>query len=148
MHKIETRLTREEGSSDVLNFEVQCKEYGEHVDDGVVRAFLRGFVIYTGMLPDKFDEGLFDQFDARSNHTADAYNVLLNYGARIRSRIGEEADFVSSLVTMDRGWVAPGLRGKGLMLRLMREARHVLFSRESLVLMKAHPDRPGADVDG
>lgn len=44
------------------------------------------------------------------------------------------------ITLLERIWVDPQYRGRGLALRLMREAKHLLGRFGLLVILKAHPD--------
>lgn len=54
----------------------------------------------------------------------------------------------NAVAHLERAWVDPSLRSRGVALRLMREAQHVLGRYGLLVILKDHPDGKGiSDAD-
>lgn len=72
----------------------------------------------------------------------EAFRVLVEERPLIQKALKSKVllDEFSDVAHLDRMWVDPGLRGRGVGLRLMREAQHILGRYGLLVILKAHPD--------
>ncbi|MFX0544768.1 hypothetical protein ACEWPL_004405 [Roseovarius sp. S1116L3] len=130
----------------VLEFTVRCTEHDAHnnaVGNGKIVAELNGFVCDPGYLPgtEGYD-ATFDVFDSRSGHAAEAFDVIADNLKLIDTRLGQ-ADFnleCTGIVVLERGFVSPEHRGSRLLLRLMREVRHIMSTPVRMAILKSHPD--------
>lgn len=145
---ISTTLNKNYDDPNVFEFVVECTRIE---DDGDATAkevigSLEGFIIDPGYLPEEHDEWFFDIFDMRSGHAAEAFDILVEQRALIGKALPKSdlLELGSGVALLERAWIDQRYRGKGLALRLMREAQHVLGRYGLLVMLKAHPD--GEDV--
>ena len=139
----DTRFRKNGEEPSVLEWTVALRRYSTSSDEGSSPlASLVGFIIEPGYLPDSDDDGLFDVFDMRSQHAYNAFRVLVDDRPLIEKALEKRGslDECAALAHLDRMWVDPSLRGRGIGLRLMREAQHVLGRYGLLVILKAHPN--------
>lgn len=103
---------------------------------------MTGFLAQPGYVPEDEDDWYFDVFDMRSQHAFQAFQVLVEDAALIAKALKVESlsEEFFAVAHLDRMWVDPSVRGRGLGLRLMREAQHSLGRWGLLVILKAHPD--------
>jgi GNAT superfamily N-acetyltransferase len=96
----------------------------------------------SGYLSETDDDWLSSVFDMRSQHTFDAFRVLVDDRPLVEKALMAQGslDERAAVAHLDRMWVDPSLRGRSIGLRLMREAQHVLGRYGVLVILKAHPD--------
>ncbi|WP_245279857.1 GNAT family N-acetyltransferase [Rhizobium leguminosarum] len=78
----------------------------------------------------------------RSQHAMQAFHILVDDAALVRKalKVDDLSEEFGAVAHLDRMWVDPAVRGRGLGLRLMREAQHALGRSGLLVVLKAHPD--------
>ncbi len=129
---IQTIITRDYDKPDLMSFEVQCLD-----GEGVTAGSLEGFVLDLGYFPDldELDDVFF--LDGRSAHALQAFEVLAaNKGAVEQMLPSTEA---TTFIHLEEARVAKPYRGRGLALRLMREARFALHGYGRIVTLKAHP---------
>ncbi|MCK3780189.1 GNAT family N-acetyltransferase [Ensifer sesbaniae] len=128
----------------VLDWTVGLRRYrGDTQDEpGKVLASLTGFLAQPGYIPEYHDDWYFDVFDMRSQHAYQAFRVLVDDATLIEKalKVDSLSDEFGAIAHLDRMWVDPTVRGRGLGLRLMREAQHALGRYGLLVILKAHPD--------
>lgn len=139
----DTRFQKNGDEPSVLEWTVALRRYSTSSDDGSsLLASLVGFMAEPGYLPDTHDDWLFTVFDMRSQHAYDAFRVLVDDRPLIDKALKAQGslDECGAVAHLDRMWVDPSLRGRGIGLRLMREAQHVLGRCGLLVILKAHPD--------
>ncbi|MDX1054157.1 GNAT family N-acetyltransferase [Sinorhizobium medicae] len=145
--KFETGFSKHGDEPNVLDFSVTLRKYSVSDDGGgTVLAGLNGFLVQPGHLPERDDQWYFAVFDMRSGHSMEAFRVLADERKLLEKAIKPSAswDDCGAVAHLERVWVDPSLRGRGVALRLMREAQHVLGRYGLLVILKAHPD--GDDV--
>ncbi|MHC2297960.1 GNAT family N-acetyltransferase [Rhizobium mongolense] len=139
--KIETCFSKHADAPEVLDFSIFLRRYVEHRDvPGPTLAHLKGFLVQPGYLPQPGDGWYFDVFDMRSQHAMNAFHVIADDRPLLKRALKTDFDYLSSVAHLDRVWVDPSLRKRGIALRLMREAQHVLGRYGLLVVLKAHPD--------
>lgn len=143
--RISTTFTKDGYYPSVLDFSVECKQAGDEHSlplPGAPVGTLSGFIVDNGHLPDEPEDWYFDVFDSRSGHAAEAFEILVEQRALIGKVLpgSQLLDTGSGVALLERAWVDPPHRGKGLTLRLMREALHVFGRYGLLVMLKAHPD--------
>lgn len=111
-------------------------------DPGKLLASLTGFLAQPGYVPEDEDDWYFDVFDMRSQQAYHAFHVLVDDAALIEKalKVDSLSEDFGAIAHLDRMWVDPSVRGRGLGLRLMREAQHTLARPGLLVTLKAHPD--------
>ncbi|MGO7532816.1 GNAT family N-acetyltransferase [Rhizobium leguminosarum] len=140
----DTRLRKCPDEPTVLEWTVGLRRYCEDTrdDPGKLFATLTGFLAQPGYIPEDDDDWYFDVFDMRSQHAMEAFRVLVDDTHLIQKalKVKSLSDEFSAIAHLDRMWVDPNVRGRGLGLRLMREAQHALGRYGLLVILKAHPD--------
>jgi GNAT superfamily N-acetyltransferase len=138
----ETTFRRSFHDAEVLDFSVTLRKYGE--DDDEIRghsvATLDGFIFQPGYLPESEDERYFRLFDNHSRDGMLAYRVIADDRRLISKALGSDLNLFTAVALLERPWVHPGARGKGISLRLLREAQHVLSRTGLLVILKADPE--------
>ena len=137
---ISTSVTRSE-DEEVLNFKVTCKPFNEEeqrtIDAPV--AELKGYVHDCLSMP---GAEAFHLYDARSGHCLEALTIMQKSRSMIKRQLPRlDFDFLERVILLERAWVDPSFRGKGLALRLMREAQHLFARPHAFAILKAHPDR-------
>jgi GNAT superfamily N-acetyltransferase len=141
----ETRFRKHSDEPDVLDWFVELRRYPLNDPPGPVIARLKGFLAQPGYLPTKNDGWYYAVFDMRSEHAVHAFEILSSDTRLIKKALKTTSlDEYGAVAHLERMWVDPSLRGKGVGLRLMREAKHVLGRYGLLVILKAHPD--GDDI--
>lgn len=138
----ESTFRRSFHDEDVLDFAVTLRRYGEDDDEnrGHSVATLDGFIFQPGYLPEGDDERYLHLFDDHSRDGMLAYYVIAHDRKMIAKAIGVDLNFFTSVTFLGTPWVHPGARGKGLRMRLMREAQHVLSRTGLLAIFKADPE--------
>lgn len=140
----DTRFRKCPDEPNVLDWTVGLRQYrGDNPEDpGKLLASLTGFLAQPGYVPEDEDDWYFDVFDMRSQHAYQAFQVLVHDAALVAKalKVASLSDEFQALAHLDRMWVDPSVRGRGLGLRLMREAQHALGRYGLLVILKAHPD--------
>ena len=139
----DTRFRKNGEEPSVLEWTVALRRYSTSSDEGSSPlASLVGFITEPGYLPDSDDDWLFEVFDMRSQHAYNAFRVLVDDRPLIEKALKAQGslDECGAVAHLDRMWVDPSLRGRGVGLRLMREAQHALGRYGLLVILKAHPD--------
>ncbi|MNE41301.1 hypothetical protein D3C80_1353640 [compost metagenome] len=77
----------------------------------------------------------------RSQHAMNAFHVLADEHALLKKALDTpDLDYLGAVSHLNRVWVSEPMRGRGIALRLMREANQVLARYGLLVVLKAHPD--------
>lgn len=146
--RISTTLSKVPDAPTVFDFVVECRLIGEDGEVSQAEAIgkLEGFLADPGYLPEDHEDWYFDIFDMRSGHAAEAFDILVEHRALIESALpnSDLLEMGSGVAMLERASINPQYRGKGLALRLMREALHVIGRHGLLVILKAHPD--GEDV--
>ena len=147
--KYETTFSKNGDDPRVLDFTVTLREhsYSDDYKAAAPVALLEGFMAQPGYLPDPYDRWYFGIFDMRSAHSMDAFSVLADDQGLLSAALQKKKaslDDCDAVAHLERAWVDPSLRGRGIALRLMREAQHVLGRYGLLVILKAHPD--GEDI--
>lgn len=145
--KIITTINKVPEDHEALNFLVECStapdEDEEPANDNEeIIGRLYGLLVDKGHLPEEFEDWDCDIFDMRSGHAEEAYSILYQQRPLIGKALPASRllELGSGLALLERVWVKPQYRGKGLALRLMREAQHLLGRYGLLVILKAHPD--------
>lgn len=145
-HAIESKLSKNPEFNWVLEFTTSCTER-DASEDGLgsdkIIAELSGFVCEPGYLPgtEGYDN-THGAFDSRSSHAAEAFDIISANRKLIDKKLGQR-DFnlhCTGAIVLERGFVSPEYRGSRLLLRLMREVRHILGAPVRLAILKAHPD--------
>ncbi|WP_368517310.1 GNAT family N-acetyltransferase [Rhizobium sp.] len=140
----DTRFRKCPDEPNILEWTVGLRRFrGDAQEDpGKLLASLTGFLAQPGYVPENEDDWYFDVFDMRSQHAYQAFQVLVEDAALIAKalKVGSLSEEFSAIAHLDRMWVDPSVRGRGLGLRLMREAQHSLGRWGLLVILKAHPD--------
>jgi ribosomal protein S18 acetylase RimI-like enzyme len=140
----DTRFRKCPEEPNVLEWTVGLRRYrGDAQDDpGKLLASLTGFLAQPGYVPEDHDDWYFDVFDMRSQHALQAFHILVDDAGLIEKalKVNSLSDEFGAVAHLDRMWVDPAVRGRGLGLRLMREAQHALGRYGLLVILKAHPD--------
>lgn len=147
-YDIRTEFSKESDTPVVQNFEVKCcKRIADNNESKIVLTIgsLKGFVVRTEHLPTDIERGgwLFDVFDERDNHSADAFEILTENLATVATALeidDSQLDYSFGLLMLERALIHPDHRGKGMALRLMREAKQILNRFGLIVILKAHPD--------
>ncbi|CAN7337037.1 GNAT family N-acetyltransferase [Rhizobium sp. LjRoot258] len=145
----ETRFRKHSDEPDILDWSVELRRYPASNDEpGPPLARLKGFLAQPGYLPEEDDDWYFAVFDMRSEHAVQALEILTANTTLIKKGLKRPMSFdeCGAVAHLERMWVDPSLRGKGVGIRLMREAKHVLGRYGLLVILKAHLD--GDDVSG
>gem|GEM_PF-2637741 len=129
---IQTILKRDYDKPDLMSFEVQCLD-----GDGVTAGSLEGFFLDLGYFPDldELDDVLF--LDGRSAHALQAFEVLAAHKAVVEDMLPSTE--ISAFIHLEEALVAKAYRGAGLALRMMREARFILYGPGRIATVKAHP---------
>jgi len=143
VYRITTTSWKNDDAAGVAEFEISCREVA--TSDGVSAAAsiatLKGFA-FKGGYPDEDADEIFAAFDMRDGHAADAHALLLRQQESIEDALTQfDAWLASQIIHLERLDVDPGHRGKGLGLRMLREARDMLARPATLVILKAHPDK-------
>jgi len=140
----DTRFRKCPDEPNVLDWTVGLRRYRDDIEDdpGKLLASLTGFLAQPGYVPEDEDDWYFDVFDMRSQHAYQAFQVLVEDADLVAKALkvdGLSEEF-GALAHLDRMWVDPSVRGRGIGLRLMREAQQTLGRSGLLVVLKAHPD--------
>lgn len=141
--KYETTFSKNGDEPHVLDFMITLREHSASDDfHAPPVAHLKGFLVQPGYLPEPDDEWYFDVFDMRSAHSMDAFHILADDQPLLTSALKSKAslDDCDAVAHLEHAWVDPPFRGRGIALRLMREAQHVLGRYGLLVVLKAHPN--------
>lgn len=141
--KFESIFSKNHDDRDVLEFSIELRRYIPSAEESISTvAALKGFLVQAGYLPEMDDEWYFEIFDMRSAHAMEAFGILTNAQQMLRRALKARMplDECEAIAHLERVWVDPSHRGKGIALRLMREAQHVLGRAGLLVIMKGHPD--------
>lgn len=148
--EIKTEIKRHGEWPTHLVFRVSCtgQTYSpvQGVGEGeeVEIASLEGFVYDVGSYPE-VDEIDSDQFlDGYEGHAHKAFGVIADDRSSVAAALGTTVDELEAwkdrFIYLSRAEVSDEFRGHGLALRLMREARAVLFSSGTMAILKAFPD--------
>lgn len=147
--EIKTTLKRCDDFPNAFDFVVSAAPLaeidGEDREEKPVAA-LSGVMCDCGYLPHEESDPYFELFDSRNNHTHEAYHLVESEIERIVKVLGDKThvEEFGGIIHLERAFVQVEHRGKGLALRLMREARAVLGGFGRLAILKAHPD--GEDI--
>ena len=144
---ISTKLNRRGDFSHVLDFEVKALLEVDDEAGSKAAATLEGFVLRRTY---DLDHLSFDDFDSRSGHTYDGYNILTEHQQEICSALKIEQDgleCVDSIIFCEKLVVDPEYRKNKLALRLLREPIWAFGNLSSLMILKAHPDGKGIEDD-
>lgn len=130
-------------------FEVTCVDKGAEGD--AVVAKLTGIKLNADRYLEAESEGLFgDELDevleCYSGHAHRAFLAIAWDQALLISALNDEEIPVTkfTFIYLERVWVDPSYRSKGLALRLMREAKRRLHGDDVLAVLTAYPD--GKDI--
>lgn len=145
-YTIQSKVSKNVDFNWVLEFTACCTEHDtckNVVGNGKIVAELTGFVCDPGYLPgtEGYDT-TFDVFDSRSGHAAEALDVISKNLKLIDKKLSKP-DFnlhCTGAVMLERGFVSPEHRGSRLLLRLMREVRHITGAPVRMAILKAYPD--------
>jgi predicted GNAT family acetyltransferase len=129
---LQTVVKRDWEYPELMSFVVLCQD-----EVGHTAASLEGFFLDLGYYPepDELDAVFF--LDGRSEHALEAFDVLAANQAAVEAML--PSTDVSAFIHLEEAKVSNAYRGKGLALRMMREARFVLRGFGRLATLKAHP---------
>jgi len=145
---ISTKLKRGvEVVSDLMEFTVTASVDVGDGDETRAVASLDGFLIrrIAGL-----DQLPFNDFDDRSAHVTEGYEVLTEKQQEICSALKIEQDdleYVDSIIFCEKLVVDPEYRKNKLALRLLRDPIWAFGNLSSLMILKAHPDGKGIEDD-
>lgn len=129
---IQTVITRDSEYPELMSFAVQCRD-----EDGHTAASLAGFFLDLGYYPDPEELDAVFFLDGRSEHALEAFDVLAANKAAVEQLL--PSTDASSFIHLEEAKVSKPYRGRGIALRMMREARFVLRGYGRIATLKAHP---------
>jgi len=144
---ISTKLNRRGDFSHVLDFEVKALLEVDDEARSKAAATLEGFVLRRTY---DLDHLSFDDFDSRSGHTYDGYNILTKHQQEICSALKikqDDLELVGDIIFCENLVVDPEYRKNKLALRLLREPIWAFGNLSSLMILKAHPTGEGMEDD-
>lgn len=143
------KINDDEDEFNAKEFELQCLicEVAESGSEPI--ATLNGFILEPGFYPKNDDDLGWEFLDSRSGHAGRALSILFNSPDLVDNILHEKAGTSEyrRFVYIERAWVDPAYRSKGLALRLMRETRHQFSEQGTLAILTAYPDGENITIE-